>query len=150
MKGRQIILWRMATIAWAAGILWLSTEPYGGEETRSVLTNALAPLPWHIPTDWVGVLNAIWRKLAHFAEYAIFTFLLYRSFGGRERLRSQPQVIFWCLAGTALLAFTDEFHQAFVPGRTPSLVDCGIDVAGGGIAMSLVRHPRRFPSRRGE
>ena len=37
----------------------------------------------------------------------------------------------WLAWGFAILyACTDEFHQSFVPGRSPSLVDVGIDTVG--------------------
>ncbi len=35
------------------------------------------------------------------------------------------------LAG--LYALTDEFHQSFTPGRTPSMADVGIDTLGASI-----------------
>lgn len=42
----------------------------------------------------------------------------------------------WLAWGCAILyAFTDEFHQSFVPGRTPSLIDVGIDTIGAFIGL---------------
>jgi VanZ family protein len=39
---------------------------------------------------------------------------------------------------------TDELHQAFVPGRTPSPIDVTVDLAGGIAALVL---SRRWPAR---
>jgi VanZ family protein len=38
---------------------------------------------------------------------------------------------------TALYAGSDEFHQSFVAGRYPSLVDVGIDACGAIFALSI-------------
>jgi VanZ family protein len=34
------------------------------------------------------------------------------------------------LIGLVLFAVSDEFHQSFVPGRTASLMDVGLDLIG--------------------
>jgi VanZ family protein len=47
---------------------------------------------------------------------------------------------------TALYAGSDEFHQSFVPGRHPSIVDVGIDSVGAMITLAitwLVRKRKR-------
>lgn len=48
-----------------------------------------------------------------------------------------------------LYAFSDEFHQRFVTGRTSSLKDVGIDLAGIAAATALatymLRRPRPHP-----
>jgi len=36
-----------------------------------------------------------------------------------------------------LFSITDEFHQSFVSGRHPSIVDVGIDSIGAGLALLL-------------
>lgn len=41
----------------------------------------------------------------------------------------------WLLA--VLFSMTDEYHQSFVPGRHPSIVDVGIDSIGAGLALSI-------------
>jgi VanZ family protein len=44
------------------------------------------------------------------------------------------------LAG--LYSLTDEFHQRFVPGRGPSIVDCGFDTIGAMLGMLIVYFTR--------
>lgn len=51
----------------------------------------------------------------------------------------------WLLA--ILYAFTDEFHQSFIPGRTPWLVDIAIDGVGaliGLLAAHLYRSRKAY------
>jgi VanZ family protein len=43
-------------------------------------------------------------------------------------------------------SLTDEFHQTFVPGRGPSLIDCGIDTTGAALG-ALVFYGRRLFAR---
>jgi VanZ family protein len=71
----------------------------------------------------------ILRKIAHIAEYFIFTFLLYRAFKGSFSMN-----IFQLFIYPATLSFfyavSDEFHQSFVPGRSASIRDVLIDTIG--------------------
>ena len=41
--------------------------------------------------------------------------------------------LIWLLA--ILYAASDEFHQSFVPGRGPSVIDVGIDAIGAGLGL---------------
>ena len=68
--------------------------------------------------------------MAHAAAYAVLGALLLRAVAGADWSR--------ITAGGVLLAFvlavsyglTDEFHQSFVPGRTPELRDLAADALG--------------------
>jgi hypothetical protein len=42
-----------------------------------------------------------------------------------------------------LYSFSDEFHQAFVPGRTPSLMDLGVDAIGALVGVGVWMYERR-------
>lgn len=46
------------------------------------------------------------------------------------------------LAG--MYSLTDEYHQSLVPGRTPSLVDCGIDTLGATLGMLVLFRDTRL------
>ena len=67
-----------------------------------------------------GTWDAVIRKLAHVAEYAVLGALLYRA------LRREPAAI----ALGSLYAVTDEIHQTFVSGRHGSALDWLIDTVG--------------------
>jgi VanZ family protein len=65
------------------------------------------------------------KKLGHMLGYAILAPAYLRGIGKKGSLEI---AMAWAL--TLLFAFTDETHQAFVPGRTSSIFDVGIDGLG--------------------
>lgn len=70
--------------------------------------------------------ETILRKLAHFTEYGILAFFVWRLFynGWRFFLGAS----FWlALCLTTLFAGSDELHQSFVQGRNGSLIDVVVD-----------------------
>ncbi|MBZ5676607.1 MAG: VanZ family protein [Acidobacteriia bacterium] len=134
----RIIAWRLSTVLWAVHMFWLSTESFGIDHTRFALSTVLSLLHVSVSSHTLWILNAVLRKLAHVTEYAIFGFLLSRSLGSPSRSRSQVYIAALCIAAAAVYSFTDEFHQSFVPGRGPSLIDCAIDVSGAVLAMILL------------
>ena len=72
--------------------------------------------------------NPIIRKLAHFSIYALVGVWI-MSFMSTFNIRLYKKWIISMLVG-ALYAASDEFHQSFVPGRGPSIIDVGIDSLG--------------------
>jgi VanZ family protein len=77
-------------------------------------------------------------KLAHFIEYAVFAFLLHRSFG-----KLGPPDKSWFAWGTTLLfvaifALIDETWQSFVPGRFSDRLDWLADFSGGAVTVALL------------
>jgi VanZ family protein len=82
----------------------------------------------------------ILRKFAHIAEYVILTALLFSAL--RRQVACNTQALLIAAVMSVLYAFSDEWHQTFVPGREGSLRDVGIDAAGV-IGMSLwFRRPK--------
>lgn len=72
--------------------------------------------------------NPIIRKLAHFSIYALVGVWI-MAFMSTFDIRLYKKWIISMLVGV-LYATSDEFHQSFVPGRGPSIVDVGIDSLG--------------------
>ena len=68
-------------------------------------------------------------NLAHIPAYALLTFLWLKSFAGSES-KNNIIVFFLILAGLVFFAVSDEIHQSFVPGRTASFMDIGLDLLG--------------------
>ena len=68
-------------------------------------------------------------NLAHIPAYALLTFLWLKSFA---RTESKNNIIAFSLilAGLVFFAISDEIHQSFVPGRTASFMDVGLDLIG--------------------
>ena len=84
------------------------------------------------------MVHFVTRKIAHFTEYAILGFLAARAFrtSPRPAIRNR-----WFLISAALIvvfALIDEYHQSFVPTRTPSVWDSLIDMAGGFAALIVI------------
>ena len=83
-------------------------------------------------------------KLAHLVVYGLLAASIIRAFGERMcQLRPGRVVtiaILWCLA----YGLSDEFHQSFVPGRSPSGLDVLADTVGAFIVgiVWLFRHDR--------
>ena len=69
------------------------------------------------------------RKIAHIAEYFIFTFFLYRAFSGSSNLKTS-RFLMCSVVFSLLYAISDEIHQYFVAGRHCSIQDVLIDSIG--------------------
>lgn len=76
----------------------------------------------------INLLTKIVRKSAHFTEYALLGWFTVYAIRGLVK-RKWPACIF-AEAIVFLYAVSDEFHQYFVPGRSSSPVDVGIDSLG--------------------
>ncbi len=81
-------------------------------------------------------------KAAHFLEYAILAFLLYRGAGSLRR-RGVPAWVLVVAAGV-LIGAVDEIHQRFIPGRSPDVLDLAADAAG--VVTGTLLGMRRFRS----
>jgi VanZ family protein len=132
------------TAAWAGSIFVLSTKAYSSSVTGWLLAQLLLSLHIHLTPQTFATIHFLIRKLAHCSEYAIFALLLYHSFEPRHPERWNARSAFSALVIAGLYSLTDEYHQSFVPGRTASLVDCGIDTAGALFGLVLLYGIRRF------
>ena len=124
-------------VLWAVLISIFSTHYFGNDQTGHVILKILA---WIMPGAKLHTLNLLHhviRKCAHVFEYFIFSMLLIHA------LRSgHPTAPRWMLAAIAIAivgsyACLDEFHQVFVPGRTPAVTDVLLDTASGVLAQSF-------------
>lgn len=76
-------------------------------------------------------MNVAFRKFVHLAAFGLLAFLFYNSFEKRKYFLA------WFI--TTVYAATDEFHQSFVPDRTASLWDVGLDSLGALITLGLIK-----------
>jgi VanZ family protein len=113
------------------------------------------PLRWLAVALWMGVIFAlsatpslvspfepffdfIIRKLAHVGEYGLLTALLFSAL--RIHITREGHALFIAVLVAVSYAFSDEWHQTFVPGREGSLRDVGIDALGVvGISLWFIR-----------
>jgi VanZ family protein len=114
-------LW-LPTILWSVMLCVFSTEPFGAAHTYQAIGTVKSHLPLLLGFIDPHLLNVIARKGAHFTIY-IGYFLVLAT--GPMRTRPWLALLICMIAGTC-----DEVHQIFVPGRTPSLYDVGIDTSG--------------------
>jgi VanZ family protein len=85
--------------------------------------------------DWADTLV---KKSGHAIGYALLSSLYWRAFDFKENKRR----VAWLLA--LLYGIVDEFHQSFVPGRHPSILDVILfDNAGAMISLWLVARYRK-------
>lgn len=104
--GKIINLW-LPVFVWAAVIFYFSSQPQKHA------------------SDFF-LLDFLIKKAAHVGEYAVLFTLIYRATNKHIPLT---------FVLTILYAASDEFHQTFVPGRTPKLYDIfGFDITGANIA----------------
>lgn len=123
-------------LAWGLLISTFSTGAFTDARTSRYI---IPVLHWLLPTASFPTLlrlNFFVRKTAHFVEYFIFSLLVLRGIrGGRSETR-----IGWALAAIGIVAAyaaLDEFHQSFVPGRSPLITDVLLDTTGGTAAQAI-------------
>ncbi len=117
-------------ILWAGFIFTMSTTYFSAANTGRIIEPIVRWLWPSVSAPTVSLIHAAIRKLAHFSEYAVFCLLLLAG-----PLCSKPVIAVLLCGGYGL---SDEFHQMFVPGRTPALHDVAIDLSGAAF-IALVR-----------
>jgi VanZ family protein len=127
----------LPAIAWAVLISVASTDSFSPEHTSRIITPVLH---WLFPSANLPTLNLInhyIRKAAHVVEYFLFSFLVFRVIRGKGR-GWQLRWAIMALAIAAGYSAFDEFHQSFVPSRTASPWDAGLDTVGAALAQLLL------------
>jgi VanZ family protein len=126
--------WWWPAIVWGIVISTFSTAAFTSENTSRIIIPALHWLLPQTPTETLAVIHHYIRKSGHLTEYFILSLLLLRGIrGDRRGLR-----LGWTLLAIAIVfcyASLDEFHQSFVPGRTPAFSDVLLDTCGGAAAQ---------------
>lgn len=81
-------------------------------------------------------------KAGHFFMYGMLGFLLQRAAAPTR----QGRVLAAVMCGVAMFAAVDEWHQAFIPGRSADVGDWVADTTGGAIgALAAFVAARRRP-----
>ena len=130
---RWLSRWWPALI-WAAVISAFSTHFFTAENTGHILIPILHRLFPGASQDSLELMHHYIRKCAHFTNYFILSLLILRSL----REGQHATKLGWALLAIALVfcyASLDEFHQSFVPGRTPLFTDVLIDTSGAIVAQ---------------
>lgn len=134
--------WRdvLGLLVWMAVVFGWSTGAGSSGHTNSWVDALLARLfpHWSARLTWPerDAIHFYLRKAAHVTEYAILAVLAVRAL--RHSPRLLPVLPFAAWLFCTLYAATDEYHQAFVPGRTAKPADALIDSAGAAVGIALV------------
>jgi VanZ family protein len=122
LSAHQVAWLGLPLVVWMALIFYLSSQP---------------TLP-SLSESWLDLLL---KKGGHFAVFGVLALLWWRI---TSRTPWKAWRVWVCaFALTLVYAISDESHQAFVPGRHPSLVDLTIDMGGAVVALGVlawVRH----------
>jgi VanZ family protein len=87
-----------------------------------------------------GVWDFLVKKGGHMIGYALLGAAFLRGLANKKSINKGTLILAIILS--ALYAASDEFHQSFTPGRTPSVSDVGIDTFGatlGALAWTWVK-----------
>ncbi len=114
---RKFFLYWLPPLAWMGLLFALSAQP---------------DLP-HPPGPW---MERLFDKAAHAVSYGVLAWLLLRAFGQHHPRSVGLRAL--CVVLAVLYGASDEYHQAFVPGRSASLADLAADVVGATVAMLLL------------
>ncbi|HYD49636.1 MAG TPA: VanZ family protein [Terriglobales bacterium] len=126
-------------LAWMLVISMFSGQPFSAANTNNYIDPILRFFFPDITAAGFVLAHSIIRKLAHFIEFFVLGWLVYWAL---RRGRAPQWYAHWALQATLfalVFALLDELHQAFVPNRTGSLLDSGIDTAGA-VTAQLARY----------
>lgn len=82
-----------------------------------------------------GFWDTIVKKGGHMTGYAMLAASYMYAIHRAKSVKPPQLLAAFCL--TILYAVSDEWHQSFTPGRSPSFLDVIIDGAGGLIGLAL-------------
>ena len=95
-----------------------------------------------IPGSDIPKIFSYQDVIFHFIEYAIFAWLINRALLAENLGLGRFKRFVWVFLISFIYASSDEFHQAFVPGRCPSILDVFIDCLGAAIGSILYQWPK--------
>jgi len=131
MRARQFVKYWVPAIVWMAIIFAGSSDVLSDRNTSRFVVPFLHWIYPKISFEAVDMINIGFRKFGHVSEYTILAMLLWRALRQGANLRARLSILFVAtLLGCAAFAAGDEFHQSFVPSRTPSPMDVLIDICG--------------------
>ncbi|MFS0644661.1 VanZ family protein [Siminovitchia sp. 179-K 8D1 HS] len=128
-------LWLLAAIGWCAAIFIATGSPSStGGSTRFLFERFL-----HLSPEQASVFNLLFRKMVHLTAFGLLAVLFYHG------LRKRKFFMSWFLA--TVYAASDELHQLYVPDRTASIWDVGIDSLGAILALWLAASLSKRPDK---
>lgn len=137
---KRIVLW-VLVIACMATIFAFSGQDSDSSQELSdgLLWDIIKFLGLNLSDNTIGFLGVFIRKVAHFTIYAILGALICLLMKSGYNMTGK-KCFFVPLGISAVYAFTDEFHQLFISGRSGQAADVVLDSFGAmfGVALVLV------------
>ena len=112
-------------------IFWMSTGIFSSEQTSQIIVPVLNFLYPGLAPHQVDMIHGLLRRAGHLTEYFLLGILLFHAFRRNSLQQWRLRWAIYVIIGVVFYAASDEFHQSFVSSRTASLIDVGIDSAGG-------------------
>ena len=119
----------MWLIFWMSLIFFFSTDAGSFSNTAYYIEPLLRFFFPRMTPRRIILVHLLIRKLAHLTEYAVLSYLWFTALNQGKQGWS-PKRALLALTFSILYASSDEYHQAFIPSRTSSLTDVGIDSIG--------------------
>jgi VanZ family protein len=122
----------LPTLIWLGVLTWFSTDTFSAEHTGRILARVIHSLFGDVSRLTFRQIHFLVRKSAHFFSYGLLSFFAFYTWRATLPL-TRAWALRWSILAlllTLAAGCIDEFHQSFVPSRTSSLVDVGIDMAG--------------------
>ncbi|MAF65370.1 MAG: hypothetical protein CMJ84_06895 [Planctomycetes bacterium] len=95
--------------------------------------------------------HVVWSAARNFLHAPVFGFLALLGVLCLPRTSAWPRMgrggVACVLAGAIAYALVDEWHQASVPGRVSSLLDCATDLVGAACTLAIIAYLRRPAAR---
>ena len=110
-------------------LLWMIVIFILSHQTGSELNSYIPWVQRWFP--WLDSFNA-----GHFVSYFLLAILIWWGIAS-HRWSVSILVVLLCV----IYGLTDEYHQSFVPGRTPDIEDIRNDAIGAALAMIVVKLP---------
>lgn len=115
---KKIVWYWLPALLWIGGIFLLSAQP-------------------NLRVSTVNWQDFVLRKIAHFGEYFILSFLFFRAFHyGSDISRNKSLILAFLIS--FIYAASDEFHQTLVAQRQGRIRDVFIDTAGNLAAIATL------------
>jgi VanZ family protein len=151
---RPFLKYWLPVLVWMVLIFSASADSHSFQHSSRIFEPFLHWLFPKMPPSQIEAAHHLFRKCGHLTEYAVLALLLWRGIHHTRRRHLRPLAESnplqntedswnWPEAGLALAlvflyAATDEFHQIFVPTRTPLVSDVLIDTSGGAAALLVL------------
>ena len=139
MKYKKVIAW-LLFVSWLILIFYFSNQP--GSISSDLSNNVLKTILNNLAISNFTVLAGILRKLAHFSEYFILSFLTLNLVKQYKVISPYDfiLVMFFCF----FYASSDEFHQLFIENRTASFLDVLLDYSGSLLYLTIIGFKRNL------